>query len=102
MPLGGVEHQWQIDIGDNARDKLSHITLPITADVVDIHIENVGVFFDLSACNSHKSIPVFLVEELTNFLGSTGIQSFANDQEGVVLLVTRGPINGGCCRFIAQ
>ena len=70
-----------------------HVLLAIAADVVDVDIKHVSIFFDLAPGNGHQAIPVFAVEQLTHLLGATGIQPLANDQKGVVLVIGRRAVN---------
>ena len=53
LPLRGVEHQRQVDVGDQTAHQLMHVLLAIAADVVDVDIEHVGIFFDLAPGNRH-------------------------------------------------
>ena len=53
LPFRGVEHQRQVDVGDQTAHQVVHILLAIPADVVDVDIENVGVLLDLAPGNAH-------------------------------------------------
>ena len=87
LPLRGVQHQGEVDVGHQTAHQRVHVRLAIAADVVDVDVENVGVLLHLAAGNGDQTVPVFFREQLTNFLRATGVQAFANDQEGVVLQV---------------
>ena len=93
MPLGRVEHEGQVYIGDEPAHQGTHVGFAITADVVDVDIENVGIFFDLAPSYGDQAIPIFSVEQLPDFFGATGIQPFPNDQKGVVLVVGGGAVD---------
>lgn len=58
-----------------------HVTLAITTDVVDIHIEHVGVLLHLPPGHRHQAVPVFGVEQLAHLLGAARIEPFADDQK---------------------
>ena len=93
LPLGRVEHEGQVYIGDEPAHQGTHVGFAITADVVDVDIENVGIFFDLAPSYGDQAIPIFSVEQLPDFFGATGIQPFPNDQKGVVLVVGGGAVD---------
>ena len=58
MPLGGVEHQRQVDVGDQTAHQLMHVLLSVTADVVDVDVKNMSVLLDLTTGHGHQTIPV--------------------------------------------
>jgi hypothetical protein len=47
-----------------------HVPLTITAHIVDVHIEDMGILLDLPAGNAHQAIPVLGIEEFTNLSSS--------------------------------
>ena len=102
LPLRGVEHQRQVDVGDQTAHQLMHVLLAIAADVVDVDIKHVSIFFDLAPGNRHQAIPVFAVEQLAHLLGATGVEPLANDQKGIVLVIGRGAVNRGSRGFRPQ
>ena len=97
LPLGGVEHEGQVHIGDEPAHQGSHVGFAITADVVDVDIEDVGIFFDLAPGYGDQAIPILIVEQITHFFGTTGIQPFPNDQKGVVLVIGRCSVDRCRC-----
>ena len=102
LPLGGVEHEGQVHIGDEPAHQGTHVGFAITADVVDVDIENVGIFFDLAPGYGDQAIPILIIEQLPYFFGATGIQPFPNDQKGVVLVVGGGAVDRSCGWFQLQ
>ena len=95
LPLRGVEHQRQVDVGDQTAHQLMHVPLAIATDVVDVDVEHVGVLLHLAPGHGHQAIPVFFGQELAHLLAATGIETLANDQEGVVLVIRRGAVDRG-------
>ena len=95
LPLGGVEHQRQVDIRHQTTHQLAHVALTITTDVVDVHIEHVGVLFHLAAGHGHKAIPILFGQQFTHLLAAARVEPFADDQEGVVLQIGRGAVDRG-------
>ena len=79
-----------------------HVLLAIAADVVDVDIKHVSIFFDLAPGNRHQAIPVFGVEQLAHLLGATGVEPLANVQKGIVLVIGRGAVNRGSRGFRPQ
>ena len=93
LPLGGIEHQGQVDVGDQTAHQLVHVPFAIATDVVDVHVEHVGVFLHLAAGHRHQPVPVFLRQQFAHLATATGIEPLTNDQERIVLVVWRDAID---------
>ena len=81
LPLGGIEHQRQVDIGHQSTNQLVHVPFAISTDVIDIDIEHMGVFLYLASGHPHQSIPILLRQQVSYFLAAAGIEPLADDQE---------------------
>ena len=60
LPLGGVKHQRQVDVGDKTAHQLMHVPFTIATDVIDVDVEHVGVLLHLTPRHSHQAIPILL------------------------------------------
>ena len=61
-----------------------------------------GVLLHLAAGHGHKAIPVLFGQQFTHLLAAAGVEPFADDQEGVVLLIGRGAIDRGRRWLVGQ
>ena len=102
LPLGGVEHQRQVDVGDQTAHQLMHILLAIATDVVDVDVQNVSVLLDLTPGHGHQSVPVLFRQQFAHLAAATGVEPFPDDQEGVVLLVRGNPVDRCRSRFVVE
>ena len=93
LPLRGVEHQGKVDIGDQTADQFVHVAFTIATDVVDVDVQNMGVLLHLTARNGDKAVPVLLCQEFPHLAAAAGIESFADDQKRVVLVIRRDAID---------
>ena len=53
LPLGGIKHQRQVDVGDKTAHQLMHVPFTIATDVIDVDVEHVGVLLNLTPRHSH-------------------------------------------------
>ena len=60
LPLGGIKHQRQVDVGDETAHQLMHVPFTIATDVIDVDVEHVGVLLNLTPRHSHQAIPILL------------------------------------------
>ena len=102
LPLGGVEHQRQVDVRHQTAHQLAHVALAIAPHIVDVDVEHVGVLLHLAAGHGHQAIPVLLRQQFADLLAATGVEALTNDQEGIVLLVGGDPVNGAGGGFKTQ
>ena len=85
LPLGGIEHQRDLDVGHEPFCKFVHIGNAIAADKIDVHVKNVRTFFFLRFRKVHEAVPILGIEQVAHLLRARRIHTLANDQKRSIL-----------------
>ena len=87
FPLGRVEHQRNFDARHKPRREFMHIGDAVSADEIDVDVEDVCTFAFLRFCKRHEAIPIFCFEQVAHLFRPRSVYPFADYQERRVLRV---------------
>src|SRR5262245_16177430 len=87
LPLGGVEHQRDLDVRNESRGELMHVSHAVSTYEINVEVENVCAFAFLFLAERDETVPVFGVKQVTHLLRAAGVHSLADDQKRCVLTI---------------